>query len=174
MLFLFSELQVFKEVNMRRAFILISAFLVFVLCLSSCDVNGGKPGEEQSGMGGYEQFAVPSFLTSARTRGISADTVSGDNIANLPKQSKILQSFPIIPSLKLENIDTDSEEPLSSLDISEIKAFDIRLVMNEELSELKDDGLFLVYDVYDAEVSLIGNTLYAPLISPIGAWVRIT
>ena len=52
MLFLFSELQVFKEVNMRRAFILISAFLVFVLCLSSCDVNGGKPGEEQSGMGG--------------------------------------------------------------------------------------------------------------------------
>ena len=151
MLFLFSELQVFKEVNMRRAFILISAFLVFVLCLSSCDVNGGKPGEEQSG-GGYEQFAVPSFLTSARTRGISADTVSGGNIANLPKQSKILQSFPIIPSLKLENIDTDSAEPLSSLDISEIKAFDIRLVMNEELSELKDDGLFLVYDVYDAEV----------------------
>ncbi len=133
---------------------MIGLVLVILFTTIACDPNHGNTDttlEEPGGVMGGTTFAIPAFDVS-KSRGISLDTISGGSWSNINNQFKVLQSFPIIPSLKPVTIDTTVEDAISKLGINTINTFGLTLKLNETLSSINDDGVFIVLELHENSI----------------------
>lgn len=147
----------------RKPFFKIGMILVISLTMIACDLDKGSTdtAPENPDVVNGTTFAVPAFeVSSSHSRGISLNTISGGDFDSIKNQFKVLQSFPIIPSLKPVTVDTSAEDAISKLGVDTIDTFGLTLKLNKTLSCINDDGVFLVMELHEGEIPVVRVEYY--------------